>query len=117
MENNKIIEYLEAEKRKIFNGFKNTDMIMTEVAAQNIFRIKSINKIIKELSLKELTSDIKILLDDYQKEINRLELNLSNEDIPLQPNFMESIHRLKIITDVFKLSDENNKINNKGYIG
>lgn len=113
MEKNKIIEHLESEKKKLFNGFKNIDLIITEVAAQNIFRIKSITKIIRELNSK----DIKVLLDDYQNEVNRLESNLSNEDIPIQPMFMEVIHRLKIMNDVLKLINEEDKINVKGYIG
>jgi len=113
MEKNKIIKHLEEEKKNILKSIANNDMILTEVLVHNICRIKSITKTIRELKEK----DIKILLEDYKKEYIELKSKISNEYIPLAPDFMIQTQRFKIINDVIEMSGENKKLNDKTYIG
>jgi len=113
MEKNKIIKHLEDEKEDILKSIANNDMILTEVLVHNLSRIKSITKTIRELKEK----DIKILLEDYKKEYIELESAMSNDYVPLGPNFMIQTQRFKIINDVIEMSDKNKKLNGKSYVG
>ena len=113
MEIKEIIKHLEDEKENVLKGIANNDMILTEVLVHNLNRIKSITKTIRELKEK----DIKILLEEYKKEYIELESAMSNDYIPLAPNFMMQTQRFKIINDVIEMSGKDKKLNTKTYVG
>jgi len=84
---------------------------MTEILINQLLRIKAITKV-----LRELKSNNKEILKNYEKEKEDILSEIENEKMPLPQNFLEPIHRLKIIKNVLDMSGEN-KINNKDYIG
>ena len=112
MEIKEILQNLEEERKFLLKDLSEYKFVITEILVNQLHRIKSITKVIRELR-----SENKELLNNYKKERDNLLSEISNEKIPIGPSFLEQIHRLKIIKNILEMFGEKNKLNNKDYIG
>jgi len=112
MENKEILQSFEDEKKFLLKDLSEYKFVMTEILINQLHRIKAITKVIRELK-----SENKELIKNYEKERNELFSEIENDKIQIGPTFLEQIHRLKIIKNILVMSGENNKVNNKRYIG
>lgn len=112
MENKEILQGLEDERKFLLKDLSEYKFVMTEILINQLHKIKAITKVIRELK-----SANKELLNDYKKERDELLSEIENDKIQIGPTFLEQIHRLKMIKNILIMSGENNKVNNKEYIG
>lgn len=113
MEIKEISQSFEDERKFLLKDISEYKFTMTDILINQLLRIKAINKALRELNLNSK----EFIIENYKRERDELLSEISNEKIPIPQNFLESIHRLKIIKNILDLSGEDNKLNIKDYIG
>ena len=112
MEIKEIIQSFEDERKFLLKDLSEYKFTMTEILINQLLRIKSITKV-----LRELKSTNPSLIENYKKERDEILSEFENEKIPLPQNFLEPVHRLKIIKNILEMFDNNKEIKSKEYIG